>query len=100
MKARPMDSASARLQIAKARGKSPGWLASQTSDSQEQGPSLSRGVPPRSGSLRGLASSPISDEEVAVALRSRLLKMIVANEQSRAQEQSCNSQSATSGPHE
>jgi hypothetical protein len=60
MKAHPTDLASAMLPIAKvARGRVPEWHAAQK-----------------------------SEQESASELRSRLLKMIVTNEQSRTKEQS------------
>lgn len=60
MKAHPTDLASAMLPIAKvARGRAPEWRAAQK-----------------------------LEQETASELRSRLLKMIVTNEQSRTKEQS------------
>ena len=71
MKAHSTDLTSAMLPIAKARGGAPDWRVKQK-----------------------------SKKETAIELRSRLLQMIVTNEQSRTKEQSNLSQSTVSEPQE
>jgi hypothetical protein len=71
MKAHSTDLTSAMLPIAKALDRAPEWRATQK-----------------------------SEQETAIELRSRLLQMIVTNEQSRTKEQSNLHQSTATEPHE
>ncbi len=93
MNAHSPSSASVALPGAEAPGKSTDWPSSQSRPSEGQSPLLPA-MPSRLDASALLDRPVTPGEDTASALRSRLLQMIVANEQSRK------SQPAASGPRE
>jgi hypothetical protein len=83
MNAHPTSPASVALPGADARGESPGWLSSQVNHSEEQSISFSRGLPAGTNASAAPDRPVAPGEDAATALRSRLLQMIVTNEQLR-----------------
>ena len=94
MNAHSTRSASIALPGADARGESPGWLSAQVNHSAEQSTPFSKGLPAGADASAASDRPMASGADAATVLRSRLLQMIVANEQLRK------SQATISGPGE
>ena len=83
MNVQPTNPTSAALPGVDARGEPPGWLSSQSTHVVEHSASFSRGMPMATDVSNDADGAMTPGEDTAVILRSRLLQMIVANEQSR-----------------
>ncbi len=83
MNVQPTNPAAAALPGVDARGEPLSWLSSQPAPSVEHSTSYSKGIPMAASASVDAEGAMAPGEDPAMALRSRLLQMIVANEQQR-----------------
>ena len=94
MNAHSTRSDSIALPGADVRGESPDWISAQMNHSAQQSTPLATGLPAETDASAASDHPVDPSRDAAKALRSRLLRMIVANEQLRK------SQATVSGPGE